>query len=79
MSQVRIESEGGRGFKVTDSETGDPLPMVQRVEIELDARTSMPKAKVFTLMPRVDIKLPANNVEQVAVCPYCGHTKPVGP
>jgi hypothetical protein len=74
-AKVRIQNDGQAAYftKITNAETGEDIPMVQRVKLVYDARdraSHPPRAILTVAYPLVDIIVDA---EIKHVCPYCGH------
>jgi hypothetical protein len=72
--KIRIVYDGeGAPYKakITDSQTGDVIPNVARVEIALDAKKSTPVAILHVLSPILDIVVDA---EMHSRCRLCGKT-----
>ena len=65
--RVKIESNGhARDTKITNSETGEVIPNIARVEIVLDAEDGITRATLYTIVPELDIEADAE-IEYVPV------------
>ena len=72
MKRVHITNEGQAAWltKITDAETGEDIPNVQRVDLSFDCRAKeAPIAIIYSMLPKVDVVV---NAQVRHVCPYCG-------
>lgn len=69
--RVRIVNDGQAAYmtKITNAETGEDIPHVLDININIAANKPMPSAVIITAMPIVDVIVDAV-IRQV--CPCCG-------
>ncbi len=71
--RIRIQNDGqhARMTNITDTETGENINYITRIELTMDAKDQMPFAVLYAALPVVDVIADA---EIKHVCPCCGQS-----
>lgn len=69
--KVRITNDGQHGYatRITNVETGEEIPHVMRVQLDLSTTGDVPKALLVIALPVLDVIADADTLH---VCPCCG-------
>ena len=69
--KIRITNDGQPGYatRITNAETGEEIPNVMRVQLDLSVTGDVPKALLIIALPVLDVIADADTLH---VCPCCG-------